>query len=149
MPLKTYQALVDKKKLSPDTAQSRVVDALESLYKEILAHPPKQQTFWNPFHKPKLIKGLYIYGGVGRGKSMLMDIFYNQLPEEIPKRRIHFHEFMIKVHDFLHQERGKHVDHILPNFAKHLSKDTYVLCFDEFQVLDVADAMILGRLFQA
>lgn len=149
MPLKTYQTLLAGKKLNPDPAQSRVVDALENLYKEILAHPPKQQTFWNPFHKQKTIKGLYIYGGVGRGKSMLMDIFYNQLPEEIPKLRIHFHEFMIRVHDFLHKERGKKVDNILPSFAKNLSKDTYILCFDEFQVLDVADAMILGRLFQA
>lgn len=149
MPLKTYHQLLDDKKLSPDAAQSRVVDALEALFKDILTHTHEQQKFWNPFSNTKPPKGLYIYGGVGRGKSMLMDLFYHQLPKHIPKRRIHFHEFMIEVHDFLHKERGKKVDNILPNFAKHLAKTTSILCFDEFQVTDVADAMILGRLFQA
>ncbi len=146
---KTYQTLLKKSDLNPDAAQARVVDALQHFYDEILSHPAPSNNFWAFFQKPKSLRGLYIYGGVGRGKSMLMDMFYEQLPAHIPKRRCHFHEFMIETHDFLHQERGKKVDNILPSYAAEVAKSCRVLCFDEFHVSDVADAMILGRLFGA
>ncbi len=146
---KTYQKLLQRNDLNPDAAQARVVDALQHLYEEIISHPASSRGLWSFFQKPKALRGLYIYGGVGRGKSMLMDLFYDRLPDFIPKRRCHFHEFMIETHNFLHEERGKKMDNILPKYAAHLAKDCHVLCFDEFHVTDVADAMILGRLFGA
>lgn len=146
---KTYQRLLQSKDLNPDPAQARVVDALQNLYEEILSHPAPSKGLWSIFKKPKSLRGLYIYGGVGRGKSMLMDMFYDQIPDHVAKRRCHFHEFMIETHDFLHDQRGKKMDNILPKYAAHVAKDCRVLCFDEFHVTDVADAMILGRLFGA
>ncbi|MCB1592886.1 MAG: AFG1 family ATPase, partial [Alphaproteobacteria bacterium] len=95
----------------------------------------------------------YLYGGVGRGKSMLMDLFYDCLPETLPKRRVHFHEFMIEVHDYIHTRRSEDVvngavDEALPSLGEIICRRSRVLCFDEFHVTDVADAMILGRLFR-
>jgi cell division protein ZapE len=149
MPQKSYQTLLDTNKLNPDPAQARVVDALQNLYDDILSHPIERKGFWQRFSTPQSLKGLYIYGGVGRGKTMLMDLFYEQLPPHIPKRRVHFHEFMIETHDYLHRERGKKMDHLLPTYAAEVVQSCRVLCFDEFHVTDVADAMILGRLFQS
>lgn len=146
---RTYQRLIEAKDLNPDAAQSRVVDALQNLYDDLISHPAPSKNLWSVFKKPTSLRGLYIYGGVGRGKSMLMDMFYDQLPSHIPSRRCHFHEFMIETHDYLHEQRGKKVDNILPKYADKVAKDYRVLCFDEFHVTDVADAMILGRLFEA
>jgi len=99
------------------------------------------------------VKGIYIYGGVGRGKSMLMDLFYEQLALK-QKRRVHFHAFMQEVHVSLYEWRKKHnedpdaKDPIEP-LAQKICHKTKILCFDEFQVTDIADAMLLGRLFEA
>jgi len=149
MILNTYQTLLDEEKLSPDPAQARLVEALQNLYDDLISHPAPAKSFWSVFKKPETLRGLYIYGGVGHGKSMLMDLFFDHLSRHVPARRCHFHEFMVETHDYLHRERGKKMDNLLPRYAETVVKDCRVLCFDEFHVTDVADAMILGRLFEA
>lgn len=145
--------------LQTDPLQEQVVEALQTLYEDILQdHNSKPaHKFLEPFRsffnqKNNSIPGLYIYGGVGRGKSMLMDLFYDCLPDDVSKQRIHFHQFMINVHDYIHtmrgQEGGAGVDEALPLLAEKIYGESRILCFDEFHVTDVTDAMILGRLFR-
>ena len=93
-------------------------------------------------------RGLYIHGGVGRGKTMLMDLFFEETAFA-PKRRAHFHEFMADVHDRIGDARSRIDGDPIPDVARQLAKDARLLCFDELHVTDIADAMILGRLFQA
>ncbi|KAJ9557771.1 hypothetical protein OSB04_012385 [Centaurea solstitialis] len=91
------------------------------------------------------VKGLYLYGGVGTGKTMLMDLFYDQLPSDWRKKRIHFHDFMLNVHSRLQRHKG--VSDPLEVVAGEISDESILLCLDEFMVNDVADALILNRLF--
>ena len=95
-------------------------------------------------------KGLYIFGAVGRGKSFLMDLFYVSVDDQ-KKRRVHFHEFMLEIHSMMHEWRNKEkkISQPLRRIAKELASQTWLLCFDEFHVDNIADAMILGRLFEA
>ncbi len=144
-PQKLYQQKIEFEGYVPDAGQERAVVALERLSKD-LKDPEKG---FLGLKKKQAPKGVYMYGGVGRGKSMLMDLFFQSLPNEMKKRRVHFHAFMIETHDWLHKRRGDMVDTLLPDYAKYVTKQTDVLCFDEFYVTDVADAMILGRLFTA
>lgn len=129
--------------LVADAEQGKAVDALERLRRDLLK--PKKKLFGLGASKP--VQGVYIHGGVGRGKSMLMDLFFSDIPKGLKKRRVHFHEFMIETHDWLHKRRADSVDDLLPQYARYVAKNTNVLCFDEFHVTDVADAMILSRLF--
>ncbi len=143
-----YKDTIRKQGYQIDPVQEQVVDVLQQLLKEITA--PK--SLW-PFSKRQSPQGVYIYGGVGRGKSMIMDLFFEEVPQNlkkrIKKRRVHFHEFMIETHDWLHENRAERVDDLLPQYADYVADQVSVLCFDEFHVTDIADAMILGRLFTA
>ncbi|MCB9989578.1 MAG: cell division protein ZapE [Rhodospirillales bacterium] len=158
-PLEQYQQRIDDQRITPDRYQERAVRALQSLYEDVIASEAKRSGNDGLLRRLRLlamtdkgnenIKGVYLHGGVGRGKSMIMDMFFEALPDSLKKRRVHFHEFLIELHDGLHRRRGDGVEAILPDFAKEVARDARVLCFDEFHVTDVADAMILGRLFTA
>ncbi len=128
--------------LQDDPAQRAVLDKLENL-RDWADAPPARG--W--FRKPPTPKGLYLWGGVGRGKSMLMDLFHGAV-ETSRKRRVHFHGFMQDVQAALHEARKTGVDDAIAPVAADIGEDLRLLCFDEMQISDIADAMIVGRLFQ-
>jgi cell division protein ZapE len=126
--------------IKPDGRQQAAALRLDRLAHDLAA--------WKPslFRRNALPRGLYLWGEVGRGKSMLMDLFF-AAADVVPKRRVHFNAFMAEAHAILHDLRQhQHIRDPLPEAAKRLEQR--LLCFDEFQVDDVADAMILGRLFE-
>lgn len=141
---KQYEDHLRSEGFSPDPQQELAVQSLQRLLKEL-----SQNNRIALFSRKKDIKGVYLHGGVGRGKSMVMDLFFETVPSRVKKRRVHFHEFMIETHDWLHQYRGEGMDDLLPSYANHVAKNTKLICFDEFHVTNVVDAMILGRLFTA
>ncbi len=145
-----YEALVAAGELRPDAAQVAVVDRLDALAVELAAPVAKPGLFarWRTPEPVAAPLGLYIWGGVGRGKSMLMDLFYTHA-EVSPKRRVHFHEFMLEVHGLLHAERQKGGPDPIPPVAAQIAASARLLAFDEMQVKDIADAAILSRLFTA
>ncbi len=129
-----------------DPAQEMAIGHLDRLWQELMAFKKKRNRFLGrSIRSPLSPKGLYFWGGVGRGKSFLMDAFFGCLPYK-RKRRVHFHAFMAEVHQRL-AERN-HEENPLNMVANDLSKEVRVLCFDEFHVSDIADAMILGRLLE-
>ncbi|WP_374442913.1 cell division protein ZapE, partial [Stella sp.] len=153
-PLARFRALVRRGELRPDPMQALAAEKLESLWHALAGYRPQTGSGgWRarlglsrrPDPAPQ---GLYIYGEVGRGKSMLMDLFFDVAPVEA-KRRVHFHAFMQDVHRRLHEWRRTNAGDPLQPLAQELAREAWLLCFDEFQVTDIADAMILGRLFQA
>ena len=147
-PLSCYTADLEKSDFHEDAAQRLAVENLQRLFDELLIEPPQEGLFTKLFSKRSKktpIKGLYFWGGVGRGKTYLMDTFYHCLPFK-EKKRAHFHVFMQQVHRLLKNYRDQRDP--LKLVAKELIQDARVLCFDEFVVTDVADAVILSKLMQ-
>lgn len=162
-PLGRYHQMVQSGELKRDTIQARIVERLQGLHLYLKAREEKPTGLLaNIFGKASnrtQHNGLYVYGDVGRGKSMLMDLFYDLAPVA-KKRRVHFHAFMLEVHKHMHEWRymdkvdrlkllGTEDDDPIPPIAAKIADQCTLLCFDEFQVTDVTDAMILGRLFGA
>lgn len=156
-PLLAFRRRVEAGGLRHDPMQELAAEKLQSLHNALKSYEPRRRGSWKErFGLTRRTEeppaGLYIYGDVGRGKSMLMDMFFETAPVAA-KRRVHFHEFMLEVHDTLHQWRQKgreeRVDDMLPAVGERIAKDVTLLCFDEFHVGNIADAMLLGRLFEA
>ncbi len=147
---KQYNGLVAQGHIQHESMQITALHHLQTLLDNLLATVEYKQK--STLHKlilprPVNYQSLYIYGNVGRGKSMLMDLFFEACPIR-QKRRVHFHAFMLEVHAFIHQWRRQNNTDAISALAKHIRASELLLCFDEFHVSDIADAMILVRLFR-
>lgn len=146
-PLQWYQSLLTQSGFVYDPTQAKAIARLDQLYRHLIQFKQKRQRFLGKWRKqPDLPCGVYLYGGVGRGKSVLMDAFFACVPYR-RKRRVHFHAFMQEVHQTLVQLKGEKDP--LMRVADQIAQATRLLCIDELHVSDIADAMILGRLFAA
>jgi cell division protein ZapE len=145
--------------IKPDDRQLAVVKALDQLIADISSKPLATKSsalgwLFGKKRSPEPLKGLYVHGEVGRGKTMLMDLFFDLVPVK-RKRRAHFNDFMADVHDRIQKHREKlkrgetKESDPIPPVAKALAAEAWVLCFDEFTVTDIADAMVLSRLFSS
>lgn len=150
-PLAEYRRRVTAGELTSDAAQAEAVEAFERLYRELVAAGPPPRGWRRRLalglKRPiEPVRGVYLWGGVGRGKTLTMDLFHASLPFE-DKLRLHFHRFMAEVHDQLKQLRDR--EDPLEVVADRLAERTRIVCFDELAVNDIADAMILANLFSA
>jgi cell division protein ZapE len=154
-PLQTYRERVASGELNEDPAQELLVEELQRLHEQLKDYLPASGApkwkQWLGIPPPRFepIKGLYIFGDVGRGKSMLMDLFYDSVPFEC-KRRVHFHAFLQEIHTRFNEFRSENPagGDPIPSVVAAISSKARLLCFDELQVTNIVDAMILGRLFE-
>ncbi len=153
-PLAVWRARTRAGALRPDPDQALAAEKLQSLHNALIGYRPETgRSGWRARlglarRREDPPQGLYLFGGVGRGKTMLMDLFFGSVPLAA-KRRAHFHPFMLEVQDRLHALRGDRRRDPLSRVAAEVAARAWLLCFDEFQVENIADAMILGRLFEA
>ncbi|MEM9010496.1 MAG: cell division protein ZapE [Pseudomonadota bacterium] len=155
-PLASYRARVADGALTDDPAQRLAAEKLQILHTRLVdydpARPKRVRLGFFGWGRERLrqaeIPGLYLFGGVGRGKSMLMDMFFESAPVA-RRRRVHFHAFMQEVHAGIKAARAAEADDPISDVAKEVAAGATLLCFDELQISDIADAMIVGRLFEA
>ena len=145
--LRELDAQFQSRRIIPDAAQQAAAERLQRLYDELVAFKHKRRSKLRKLLvNPPLPRGTYLWGGVGRGKSLLMDCFFDTVPYQ-RKRRVHFHAFMREVHERLRALKSE--EDPLLKVADRIARETRLMCFDEFHVSDIADAMILGRLMEA
>ena len=145
-----YAARLQAGQLRPDPAQSEALERFAILAEALEGYVPSpQRPFWRRWMGAPMPQGIYVWGDVGRGKSMLMDLFFEHAA--IPhKKRVHFHSFMRDLHRQIHhlrQTRPEIADPI-PTLAEQLAREAWLLCFDEMQILDITDAMLIRRFFE-
>ncbi|MGX5174719.1 cell division protein ZapE [Aliikangiella sp. IMCC44653] len=149
-PLKVYQNDIESGRITPDEAQLNAITELDNLYQRLIQFNQPTGLIGSLLQRfsqtKKPVTGVYFWGGVGRGKTYLMDMFYDQLPFE-NKLRLHFHRFMHQLHEKLTEQKGQ--KNPLIKIADDISSKTCIICFDEFFVSDITDAMLLGGLFEA
>jgi cell division protein ZapE len=145
----SYRRRLALREIEPDAAQAAAVDALQDLAGRLTAWKKDRDGLFSMFRRSRAEApaGLYLHGGVGRGKTMLMDLFFEEV-DVAPKRRLHFHEFMADVHERIARGRATTDGDPIPFVAGEIASESGLLCFDEMQVTDIADAMILSRLFK-
>ncbi|SPJ23036.1 cell division protein ZapE [Palleronia abyssalis] len=141
-----YAAEVEADRIEPDPAQAGVLSEFTRLSEKLSEKPPRRGLFAR--RTPVASVGLYLWGGVGRGKSMLMDLFHANVEVAGGQRRIHFHAFMQEVHAAMGAARKRGVDDAIKPVADDIADGLRLLCLDEMQIGDITDAMIVGRLFE-
>jgi cell division protein ZapE len=146
--LDAYERRVASGGLKPDAGQRSVADRLDALASALQQTEPHRSLLSRLRKAPPPPRGIYIHGDVGRGKTMLMDLFHATV-DVGRKRRVHFHAFMQDVHARLHATRQDHSQDAIAPVARALAEQARILCLDEMQISDIADAMIVGRLFEA
>ena len=144
-----YSRMLEAGELQPDPAQRQAAEALNTLAGHLAVYRRSSGWLSGLFKKTsaEMPKGLYLHGAVGRGKTMLMDLFFSDVKVQA-KRRVHFHEFMSDVHDRIAEARKRSEGDPISPVARDIASETTLLCFDELHVTDIADAMILSRLFK-
>ncbi|MEZ5776451.1 MAG: cell division protein ZapE [Hyphomicrobiaceae bacterium] len=146
-----YRAMLAAGEIAPDPAQALAVEKLQLLANRLSAYrPPSTTDIFSFFTRKRgrVPEGLYMFGAVGRGKTMLMDLFFATVDFR-PKRRLHFHEFMAEAHELIGAARAREAGDPVAPAAREIASRARLICFDELQITDIADVHIIGRLFQA